>query len=441
MISILVVDDSKDAIELILRILKNENYKIYSSESSIEAIEVIKNFPVDILISDLRMPEMDGMQLLRFVKENYKNIGVIMITGYPSIGGAMEAIQMGADEYLPKPFTKEELLKVLEKTKEKVKARKIQTAEEIISPFYGIVGESKSMKIVYNLILKSSKTDAPVLITGESGTGKELVARAIHYLSKRNHFPFLPVNCSAIPETLIESELFGYAKGAFTDAKNRRLGLFQSANGGTIFLDEISEISSQVQVKLLRVLQDGEVYMIGTRKAQRVDVRVISATNKDLSNLVENGFFRRDLFFRLNVIKIDMPPLRERGDDILLLIKHFSTKFAKEMGKEPPFFSEKVIEAFKSYSWPGNIRELENVLKMMIIMSEKKIIDVSDLPANLKSSKVYQSYPLQTLEEFEARYIKYVLNHTKGNKSKAASILGLDRKTLRIKIKKYGIVI
>ncbi|MEJ5165685.1 MAG: sigma-54 dependent transcriptional regulator [Thermoanaerobaculia bacterium] len=440
MISILVVDDSKDAIELILRILKTENYRIYSSESAIEAIQILKNFPVDILITDLRMPEVDGMQLLKFVRENYKNIGVIMITGYPSIGGAVEAIQMGADEYLPKPFTKEELLKAIEKTKEKVKARKIQT-EEALSPFYGIVGESKPMKIVYNLILKSSKTDAPVLITGESGTGKELVARAIHYLSKRNHFPFLPVNCSAIPETLIESELFGYAKGAFTDAKNRRLGLFQSANGGTIFLDEISEISAQVQVKLLRVLQDGEVYMIGTRKAQNVDVRVISATNKDLSNLVENGFFRRDLFFRLNVIRIDIPPLRERGDDILLLIKHFSTKFAKEMGKEPPFFSEKVIEAFKSYSWPGNIRELENVLKMMIIMSDKNTIEVSDLPVNFKTSKIYQTFPLQTLEEFEAKYIKYVLSHTKGNKSKAASILGLDRKTLRMKIKKYGIEI
>lgn len=219
MFSILIVDDSRDAIDLISRLLKNLNFKIYTSQSAIEASEILKNFPIDILITDLRMPEVDGMELLKFTKENFKNTGVIMITGYPSIGGAVEAIQFGADEYLPKPFTKEELLKVIEKTKEKVRIRKIQTAEEIISPHYGLIGESEKMKIIYNLIIKSSKTDAPVLIVGESGTGKELVGRAIHYLSKRSHFPFIPVNCSAIPETLIESELFGYAKGSFTDAK------------------------------------------------------------------------------------------------------------------------------------------------------------------------------------------------------------------------------
>ncbi len=439
MYSILIVDDSKDAIDLISRILKGKNYKIFSSLSAMEAVEIMKSFPIDILITDLKMPEVDGMELLKFAKENYKDIGVIIITGYPSIGGAVEAIKFGAEEYLPKPFTKEELLKSIEKTIDKIKIKKIQTSKEVISPYYGLIGESAPMKVVYDLILKSSKADVPVLIVGESGTGKELVARAIHYLSQRKNYPFFPVNCSAIPETLIESELFGYKKGAFTDAKQERLGLFQAANGGTVFLDEISEISPQTQVKLLRVLQDGEIYMIGSRKPQNVNVRVISATNKDLANLVENNVFRKDLFFRLNVIRIDMPPLRERGDDILLLIKHFSSKFAKEMGKEVPFFSDKAINALKSYSWPGNIRELENVLKMIIVMSEKGKVDITDLPPNLKSTKIYQAYSLQTLEEMEAKYIQYVLNYTKGNKTKASSILGIDRKTLRLKINKYGL--
>jgi transcriptional regulator with PAS, ATPase and Fis domain len=295
------------------------------------------------------------------------------------------------------------------------------------------------MHKVLNAIKKAASSSATILITGASGTGKELVARAIHYNSPRTSAPFVPINCGGIPEGLLESELFGYVRGAFTGATESRAGFFQTAEGGTIFLDEISETGLSMQVKLLRVLQDKEVYMVGERHPQKVDARIVAATNKDLLSLVKKGVFREDLYYRLNVITIDIPPLREREEDILLLVQHFAIKFAKEFGKPIPRFSENALQVLKSYYWPGNARELENIIQRLLIMSEEDIIDVPDLPSLMRFSALRGIGPNRTLAAVEAEYILSVLATVGNNKTKAAEILGIDRKTLREKLKKIKI--
>jgi two-component system response regulator HydG len=289
---------------------------------------------------------------------------------------------------------------------------------------------------VLEAISRASATAATVLITGESGTGKELAARAIHYNSKRASAPFIPVNCGAIPEELLESELFGYVKGAFTGADHSRAGFFQTADGGTIFLDEISETTLSTQVKFLRVLQDGEIFMVGSRRPVKVDVRILAATNKDLQALMKKGKFREDLFYRLNVIPIEMPPLRERGNDILLLLHHFAERYAKESGKSPPDLSAKALGILKKYYWPGNVRELENVVQRLTVMTDGDIIDVPDLPSLMRFSALKGRGLNRTLTEVETEYILNVLENVGGNKSKASEILGIDRKTLRLKLNK-----
>jgi transcriptional regulator with PAS, ATPase and Fis domain len=291
------------------------------------------------------------------------------------------------------------------------------------------------MGSIFNDISKVASTPATVLITGESGTGKELVARAIHYSSTRASAPFIPVNCGAIPAELLESELFGYVKGAFTGASTTRAGFFRTANGGTIFLDEISETSPAMQVKLLRVLQDKQVFMLGSRRPEQVDVRVIAATNKNLEGLVTKGNFREDLFYRLNVITVNLPPLRDRGDDILLLINHFSSMFADEHGKPVPGFTDQALQVLKDYHWPGNVRELENVIQRLVVMVEDDTIDVKDLPSLMRFSIPNHKGLDRTLEQVERDYICKVLASVDGNKTRAAQILGIDRKTLREKIK------
>jgi DNA-binding NtrC family response regulator len=294
------------------------------------------------------------------------------------------------------------------------------------------------MKKVYRAISKASQTSATVLISGESGTGKELAARAIHYSSRRGSSQFVPVNCGGIPEGLLESELFGYVKGAFTGAVETRSGFFQTADGGTIFLDEISEMSIAMQVKLLRVLQDKQVYMVGSNRPQKADLRILAATNKDLVNLVEKGLFRNDLYYRLNVINIQMPPLRDRDDDILLLINHFTQKYCMELDKKVPHFSKNALKILQNYYWPGNVRELENIIQRLVIMVESEVIDVPDLPSLMRFSTLKGFKLNQTLEEMEYQYITNVLQSVKGNKSKASEILGIDRKTLREKIRKFS---
>jgi transcriptional regulator with PAS, ATPase and Fis domain len=292
------------------------------------------------------------------------------------------------------------------------------------------------MSAVFDFIPKAAATSVTVLITGESGTGKELVARAIHYSSERAPAPFVPVNCGGIPESLLESELFGHVKGAFTGATESRAGFFQTADGGTIFLDEISNTGLSMQAKLLRVLQDKEVCMVGSRRPSSVDVRIIAATNRDLLGLVKKGLFREDLYYRINVITIDLPPLRERGGDILLLINYFVTKFAQELGKPRLKFSDKALEVLKNYNWPGNVRELENAIQRLMVMTDAAQIDVPDLPSLMRFSALREAGFNRTLAEVEAEYILNVLTLVDGNKTKAAAILGIDRKTLREKLKR-----
>lgn len=433
-----MVDDSPDTLEVIQRNLEARGYRVSASPGAVEAIKILESAPIDLVITDLKMPEIDGLSLIRHIQENLKDTEVMMITGYPSIEGAVEAVKTGAEEYLAKPFTDEELLQAVERVLEKADTHKAaqEQSPRLTSIRHGIIGESKVMQKVFSAIEKAASSSATVLVTGESGTGKELVARAIHYNSLRSSTPFVPINCGGIPESLLESELFGYVKGAFTGAADTRAGFFQTAEGGTIFLDEISETSLSMQVKLLRVLQDKEVFMVGARQPIKVDVRIIAATNKDLLDLINKGEFREDLYYRLNVIAIDIPPLREREGDILLLIKNFAVKFAKEFGKPVAKFSENALQALMSYYWPGNVRELENIIQRLIVMSESDTIDAPDLPSLMRYSALRGVSPHRTLAEVEAEHILSVLASVGNNKTKAAEILGIDRKTLREKIKK-----
>lgn len=435
---ILVVDDSPDTLEVLERNLKSKGYLVSTAPGAVEAIKIIESATIDLVITDLKMPEVDGLSLVRHIQENYKNTGIMMITGYPSIEGAVEAVKSGAEEYLSKPFTEEELFTAVTRVLDKLYLRRI-TKTQILKPpevRHGLIGESAAMQKIYGAIGKAALSQATVLITGESGTGKELVARAIHYSGLRASSPFVPINCGGIPENLLESELFGYVKGAFTGANETRAGFFQTADGGTIFLDEISETSLSMQVKLLRVLQDKEVFLVGARQPQKVDVRIIAATNKDLITLVNKDEFREDLYYRLNVITVDIPPLRERVGDILLLAQNFTTKFAKEFGKPVPRFAENALQVLKNYDWPGNVRELENITQRLVVMTEGDVIDVPDLPSLMRFSALRGVSPNRTLAEVVAEHILCVLSSVDGNKTQAAKILGITRKTLREKLNK-----
>jgi two-component system response regulator HydG len=436
--SILIVDDSADTLEMIRRNLKSEGYQTFTALSVVEAIEILNAAPIDLVITDIKMPKLSGYDLIEHIKENFKDMEIVVITGYPSIKGAVKAVKIGAEEYLPKPFTDTELFSIVQRALEKLQMRRTMKVQlqKIPSAPFGLIGQSESMKKVFQEIEKAATTSATVVITGESGTGKELVARAIHYSSSRASAPFVPVNCGGIPETLLESELFGYLKGAFTGAFETRAGFFQTADGGTIFLDEISETSLAMQVKLLRVLQEKEICMVGSRRTQKVDVRILAATNKDILGLVKADLFREDLYYRLNVININIPALRDREDDTLLLIRHFAAKFAAESNKPAPQFSDSAIRILKSYNWPGNVRELENIIHRLVIMNEENTIDAPDLPSLMRSSTLRESRLDRTLAEVEAEHIRNVLDSVKGNKTRAAEILGIDRKTLREKLSK-----
>ena len=435
---ILLVDDSPETLEVIRRNLMTEGYQVFTAAGVAKAIEVLDGTEVDLVITDLKMPKVSGLDLVRHIRENFKDTEVMMITGYPSIEGAVEAVKTGAEEFLAKPFTDRELLSAVQRMLDKLRACRSAraTIEAPVSVSGGLIGASEAMRKVFVSIGKAARTSATVLITGESGTGKELAARAIHYGSARSSAPFVAVNCGGIPEGLLESELFGHVKGAFTGATESRAGFFHAADGGTIFFDEISEMSLGMQVKLLRVLQDKTVSMVGSNRTRTVDVRILGATNKDLGALVQGGAFREDLFYRLNVINIVIPPLRQRGDDILLLTNSFTARFVKETDKPPLRFSNEAIQALRNYDWPGNVRELENVIQRLVVMTDGDVIDVSDLPSLMRFSALRKTGFTRTLAEVEAEYIMNVLASVDGNKTRAAEILGLDRKTLREKLKK-----
>jgi two-component system response regulator HydG len=406
---ILIVDDAPDTLEVLQRNLSSRGYQVFTATGVAEALQVLEQTAVDLVVTDLKMPKVSGLDLVRHVQENLKDTEVMLITGYASIEGAVQAVKSGAEEYLSKPFTDDELLSAVQRVLEKLCLRRAgqKTLPAVPAGRYGFLGESEAMAKVWVAVAKAASTLATVLISGGSG----------------------------IPEGLLESELFGHVKGAFTGATESRAGFFQTADGGTIFLDEISDTSLAMQAKLLRVLQEKEVYMVGARRPQKVDVRVLAATNKDLFTLVKKGTFREDLFFRLNVINISLPPLRERGDDILLLARHFATRFAKEAGKPVPQFSENALRVLKRYDWPGNVRELENVLQRLVVMTDGPHIEIPDLPPLMRFSAPRENGFDRPLAAMEAEYIRNVLAKVEGNKTRAAEILGIDRKTLREKLK------
>lgn len=439
---ILVVDDAELTLEMLQRNLSSCGYRVFTAPGVAEALGILESTPIDLVITDYKMPEANGLNLIRHIRENYKDIETMMITGYATIEGAVEAVKSGADGYLPKPFTDEELFSAVRKALNKLKMRITAEDGSSIEPVshYGLIGESKSMQKVFREIAKVASTSATALITGDSGTGKELVARAIHYNSPRASATFVPVNCGAIPENLLESELFGHVRGAFTGATEARAGFFQTAEKGTIFLDEVSNTSLPMQAKLLRVLQDKEVCMVGSSRPRIVDVRILAATNKDLQSMVKKNKFREDLYYRLNVILIDMPPLRERGEDIIFLANHFKTKFINEFEKPGRKFSDDALQVIMNYSWPGNIRELENLVRRLVIMTDGDVIDVPDFPSYMRFSVQRGMGVNRTLADIEAEHIKNVLQSVDGNKTRAAEILKIDRKTLREKVKKYGII-
>ena len=431
--NILVVDDDIHILELLHRHLQSWNYHTYKAVSVKEAVAILRDTAIDLLITDLKMPEVDGFELIKFVSEHYPKLPKLVVTGYPSIQDSLVAIKSNVD-YLTKPFTKEELKAALDNSLSKSKTHSKSIIKSENKKAYGeIIGTSEKIDEVIQIIERVKDNKATVFISGESGTGKELVARAIHYQGKFSRAPFVAVNCGGIPENLLEAELFGYVKGAFTGADTNRDGYFQAAHGGTIFLDEIGNASLAVQSRLLRVLQEKEVVKVGAQKSEKIDVRVIAATNSNLRDMIKKQTFREDLFYRLTVVEIHVAPLRERKEDIPLLVDKFLFKYGIEYKDRFVKISPEALNILQRYDWPGNIRELENVIQRAVIMCDK-IIDIEHLPQSLKFNIEFPSEKLIPLKDMEKQYIKKVLNSTNNNKTKAAEILGIDRKTIRQKL-------
>jgi len=434
-LSILVVDDSRDMLELMRRQLQELGLNPFVSDTVMEGIEILESSHIDLVITDLNMPEVGGEQLIRYVSEHYPSLPVLVVTGYPSIDSAVSVMKMGALEYLIKPYTFDELEFALNSIlSDEVEPQK-DAEEENLDNFQGIIGSSPKMQNLFRSIKRTQSNRATILISGESGTGKELIARAIHYSGDYSSAPFVAVNCGAIPDQLLESELFGHLKGSFTGAITDRTGFFQAADGGTLFLDEISNTSLEVQAKLLRAIQEKEVTMLGSTQSQKVKVRIIAATNVNIRDLIAQGKFREDLFYRLNVISIEVPPLRQRDNDILTLVKFFNKKFSQENSKPKLRFERNVLTTLKNYAWPGNVRELENFIQRIVIMHDNTI-SMEEIPDYMKSRAVdLETATTLTLKEVEKKYILKVLAANDNNKTQAAKILGIDRKTLREKLK------
>jgi DNA-binding NtrC family response regulator len=434
--NILLVDDDIQILELLQRHLTSMHYHTYSAVSVKEALYILKDTAIDLLITDINMPDINGIQLIKYMAEHYPDIPKLVVTGFPSIDDAMSVIKSGATEYITKPFTKSELADAVQKSLECIQQRKSKGKEPSkMQQGYGeMIGTSEAFKEVVEIIERVKDNHATILVQGESGTGKELVARSIHYSGKFARAPFIAVNCGAIPENLLEAELFGYTKGAFTGAFETRNGFFQAANNGTIFLDEIGNASLAVQGKLLRVLQEKEVTKVGSQKSEKLNVRVIAATNSSLTELIEKKLFREDLYYRLTVVSISVPPLRERISDIPMLVSKFLQKYGVEYKDRLVGISPDALEVLERYSWPGNIRELENVIQRAVIMSDGQVT-VKHLPEQVKFQIDFPEQALKPLKQIEKEYIEKVLAATGNNKTKAAEILQIDRKTLREKLK------
>ena len=438
-LSVLIAEDERNLAHLLERVLTKEGYELFLAYDGHEALEIIKTTKIDIVLTDIKMPKVEGMTLLKQIKEMDMAIEVIVMTAFATIDTAINALKMGARDYIRKPFDIEEIVDSVHKTSLLIKNATFNVDEQF-AVSETVVANSPKMKALMKMVKKVSGSVANIYIQGETGVGKELIAHAIHELSDRREYPFIKVNCSALPETLLESELFGYEKGAFTGAFARKLGRFELANGGTIFLDEIGDISPLIQLKLLRIIQQKELERLGGTQTISLDVRIITATNKDLEFLVKEGTFREDLYYRLNVIPLTVPPLRERAEDIRELIETFMSISSSLYQTNPKVIEPQALEALVQYSWPGNVRELENIIERILIISEGESIKLEELPPKiLKRSTV----PTESLEAYkesvEAAILKNTLEDCGGNITKAAEKLGISRRSLHRKINKYNL--
>jgi two-component system response regulator HydG len=445
---ILVVDDERSHRTMLKAVLTKEGYDIAEADDGVSAIKAVENDSFDLILMDIRMTDLDGIEAMREIKRTSPSIPVIMMTAYASIKTAVEALKSGAYDYLTKPLDVEELKILIQKALEhyRLHEENILLKERLADrfDFSEIIGRSRPMRALFETLSMIAPSDATVLIYGESGTGKELVANAIHQNSSRAQKPFIKVSCAALPETLLESELFGHERGAFTGAISRKAGRFQLANGGSLFLDEVSEMSSATQVKLLRVLQEREFEPLGSTKTIQVDIRLITATNKDLEAEVKEGRFREDLFYRLNVIPIRLPSLRERKEDVPILAEHFFRQY-QERNKSPiKGFLPKTLDIMMRHDWPGNIRELENAVERALLLCRSEHITPEDLPPHVQGAEngaqSMVSVPFgMPLKDVEREVILQTLADTEGNRTQTARILGISRKTLQNKLKEYGI--
>ncbi len=450
--TILVVDDEKSQRELLAGFLKNSGYKVFSASDGNQALDLIKSNVIDIMISDYKMGEMSGLDLLKEIKKINPEITFIMITAHGTVENAVKAMKEGAYDYLTKPVELDELEILIRRVIERnaliseVKNLKQQLASQ--NKLTGIISNSVKMQAILDVASRVSESKASVLIQGESGTGKEVLARAIHFSSSRKDSPFVAVNCAALNENLLESELFGHEKGAFTGADKQRRGRFETANSGTIFLDEIGDLPLTTQIKLLRVLQEGEIERVGGNQTIKIDVRVIAATNKNIEELIRQEKFREDLFYRINVVNIKIPPLRERKEDIIYLISYFINKYISETKKEKAEFSREAVDVLMKYNYPGNVRELENIVHHSLVLARNELITVNDLPVELRGLKSEENIGdlikgdstnlNEIVESVEKKLVREALAKTNGNQSKAAKLLGISERNLRYRLEKWG---
>ncbi|HYP28633.1 MAG TPA: sigma-54 dependent transcriptional regulator [Blastocatellia bacterium] len=444
---ILIVEDEAPMCELLMSFFSEKGYKVNSAQNGEEAIQRLEEQDYALVVTDIKLPGMSGLELLARIRLEWPEVAVVIMTAFSSISSAVEAMKLGAEDYIGKPFQLDELVITVEKALERrslrreVKELRAEVRERY--NFSNIVGRSKPMQQLFEVIKRiAARRDASALIIGSTGTGKELVARAIHYNSDRKDAPFMPINCSAIPDTLLESELFGHQKGAFTGAHETRRGLIEEAQGGTVFLDEINTLSMNLQVKLLRVLQERVVRRVGGRENIPIDIRLVSASNQDLEDAVKRGEFRQDLFYRLNVVPVRLPDLKDRREDIPLLVHHFLQKFSQQHGEAARRFSSEAMRALMTHTWPGNVRELENAVEHALTMGSGEILAPEDLPASVTAPErdIVEEATLDnvSLEEVERRYILRILDKMDGHQIKTAQILGIDRRTLYRRLRQYG---
>ncbi|MEJ7617955.1 MAG: sigma-54 dependent transcriptional regulator [Pyrinomonadaceae bacterium] len=453
MANLLIVDDEQSMRQLLTLFFKRAGYETRAAHNGEEALELLRREPVDIILSDIKMPDMDGIRLLQAAREMLPDVGVVMMTAFATIDSARDAFKLGADDFVQKPFDMEELKVIVAKVRERLdlvkENRALKRAQSERGRLDRIIGHSSRMQAVYQMIEMVAAVQSTILITGESGTGKELVARAIHQLSPRAEKPFVPINCGAFAETLLESELFGYVRGAFTGAMSNRKGLFEAAHQGTIFLDEIADTSPAMQVKLLRALQERRIRPVGSHDEIEIDTRVIAATNRELSTLIKQGTFREDLFYRISVIPIELPPLRERREDIPDLVHHFLEKFCAQINRSLSISSQ-AMELLERYSWPGNVRELEHTIERAVALERTDTVQPERLPEQISKYDRIRQLDHATLpdeginlaaylEHLEKTYLLEALQKTGGNQTKAAEMLNMSVRSFRHLLDKHGV--